>query len=373
MSRRVGKLSVLYLSSSSGPGGAEQMLCSLASSLDRTQFRPIVGLFRPGWLMEQCEKRGIETHVFPIGGPLHGDWIRACTRVVRKERVALIHAHEFDANVHGALVATITRTPIVATVHGKHYYWSKFRRRLAYRLVSRFASMVTVSQNLKDFIAEKVGVDQSRIKVIYNGVKPSPEYSQADLIECRAELGIPGGDQIVGVVGSLYPVKGHRFLIEAIPNILAKFEGTTFLFVGRGELEGSLKELVRRLRVEKKVIFLGLRQDVPRLLSLSDVFVLPSLSEGLSMAILEAMTAGKPVVATRVGGNPEVVLHSQTGVLVPPEDSIALEEGLGQLLGDKALAEQMGLAGRKRAGQYFALSTMVENYQTLYKSCLAQS
>ncbi len=197
------------------------MLCSLAASIDRARFRPIVGLFRPGWLKEQCEQQGIETHVFPTGGMLHGAWISGCTRLVREERVALIHAHEFDANVHGTLVAAITGVPIVATVHGKHYYWTKFRRRAAYRFVSRFATMVAVSQNLKDFIGQKVGIDQARIRVIYNGVKPLPEYFAGNILGCRVELGIPEGDQIVGVVGSLYPVKGHRFLVEAIPHVIS--------------------------------------------------------------------------------------------------------------------------------------------------------
>lgn len=373
MSSGHGKVSVLYLSSSSGPGGAEQMLCSLAASLDRTRFRPIVGLFRPGWLKEQCEQQGIETHVFPVGGMLHGAWISACTRLVREERVALIHTHEFDANVHGTLVAAITGVPIVATVHGKHYYWTKFRRRVAYRFVSRFATMVAVSQNLKDFLGQKVGIDQTRIRVIYNGVNPSPEFLKGNILGYRAELGIPEGDQIVGVVGSLYPVKGHRFLIEAIPHVLAKFQRTTFLFIGRGELELDLKEHVQKLGIEKKVLFLGLRQDVPRLLSLMDVFALPSLSEGLSMAILEAMTAGKPVVTTRVGGNSELVLHLETGVLVPPEDSRALAEGLERVLGDNALAQRMGLAGRRRAAQYFGLHTMVKNYEMLYQGSILQS
>src|SRR5574340_1791582 len=126
-----GKISVLYLSSSSGPGGAERMLCSLAASLDRTRFRPIVALFRAGWLQEQCENLGIETHIFPSGGFLQSEWVKTCIRLVRREKVAIIHAHEFDANVHGTLAAFLARTPIVATIHGKHYYWTALRRRLA--------------------------------------------------------------------------------------------------------------------------------------------------------------------------------------------------------------------------------------------------
>lgn len=349
------------------------MLCSLAASLDRTRFRPIVALFRAGWLQEQCENLGIETHIFPSGGFLQSEWVKTCIRLVRREKVAIIHAHEFDANVHGTLAAFLARTPIVATIHGKHYYWTALRRRLAYRAISRYATVVAVSQDLKDFIEKKVGIGRERIKVIYNGVTPLPKYSEAERLACRAEFDIPEGDQIVGVVGSLYPVKGHRFLVEAIPRVLGRFPDTTFLFIGRGELEVPLKEHVQRLGVERKVLFLGLRQDVPRLLSLMDVFALPSLSEGLSMAILEAMTASKPVVATRVGGNPELVLHLETGLLVPSEDSLAFAKGLEQVLGDNALAQRMGLAGRRRAGQYFGLDTMVENYETLYQHTILQS
>ena len=145
------------------------------------------------------------------------------------------------------------------------------------------------------------------------------------------------------------------------------------MFAGRGQLEAELKEQVQRLGLDKRVHFLGLRQDIPRILALLDVFVLPSLSEGLSMAILEAMIAGKPVVATQVGGNPELVLHGETGFLVPPQDSEALAASLAALLTNRQQADQFAERGKRRAEGQFSLGTMVRAYQTLYDECLQLS
>ena len=142
------------------------------------------------------------------------------------------------------------------------------------------------------------------------------------------------------------------------------------MFAGRGHLESDLKQQVSRLGLDKRVHFLGLRQDIPRILALLDVFVLPSLSEGLSMAILEAMMAGKPVVATRVGGNPEIVIDGETGLLVPPKESHALAESLITLLKDRHLAAEFGEQGKRRAQRQFSLQTMVNAYQSLYAECL---
>lgn len=373
MGLRREKMSVLYLSTSSGPGGAERVISNLASSLDPDRYRAILCLFRPGWIQERSEGRGVRTYVIPTHGMTDWRWALQFKRLLRQERVDLIHAHEFDANVQGAFVAALSGIPLVATVHGKNYFWEKLRRRLAYRWVSRRATMVAVSQNLKEFIIEKVGISPDRLRVVYNGVDALPYCEEADVNQFRRELGLPENDQIVGVVGNLYPVKGHQYLIEGIPAVLQKCPNTSFVFAGRGQLETELKEQVQRLGLDKRVHFLGLRQDIPRILALLDVFVLPSLSEGLSMAILEAMIAGKPVVATQVGGNPELVLDGETGFLVPPRDSQALASSLVTLLTNKQQAVQFAEKGKRRAEGQFSLGTMVHAYQTLYDECLGSS
>ena len=361
---------ILFLSTSSGPGGAERVISNLAASLDPQRYRAILCLFRPGWLQERSASRGIRTFIIPTHGMTDWRWALQFQRLLQQERVNLIHAHELDANVQGAFVAALSGIPLVATVHGKNYFWEKLRRRLAYRWVSRKATMVAVSEDLKQFIVEKVGISSSLVKVLYNGVDMLPQCTPAEVVECRKELGLPEDHQIVGVVGNLYPVKGHQYLIKAIPAVLKKCPNTSFVFAGRGQLESELKEQVRQFGVGERVFFLGLRQDIPRILAMLDVFVLPSLSEGLSMAILEAMVAGKPVVATQVGGNPELVLHGETGFLVPPRDSQALASSLVTLLTNRQQAAQFAEKGKCRAEGQFSLRTMVCTYQLLYDKCL---
>ena len=365
------KTTVLHLSTSSGPGGAERMVSTLAAALNQGQFRVIVGLFRSGWLQTECEVRGVRTYVMPLGGPFNLQWFRACLRLLRKEQVALIHAHEFSAILCGWVVSMLAGVPFVATVHGKNYFWEKLRRRVTYRLVSRHGTIVAVSQDLKQFICDRVGVQEQRVEVIYNGVAPAQMITDEEVQTCKAELGVSGCYPVLGVVGSLYPVKGHRFLLEAMPEILRRWPKAQLLVIGRGELEVALKEQVEQLAIGGNVQFLGMRQDVPRLLSLMDLFALPSLSEGLSIALLEAMASGKPVVATRVGGNPELIDHGRTGFLVQSEDAKELAANLLKLLSDSGTMQQFGRQAAERARQHFSMEQMSDRYRDLYARSLS--
>ncbi len=362
---------VLHLSSSSGPGGAERVVCALASSLDPARFRSIVALFRPGWLKEECEARGLATYVLPHEGWLDWRWMVECAHLVKRERVSVVHAHEFDAIVHGWVVAKYTGIPMVATVHGKNYFWEKARRRWAYRLVSRDAMVVAVSEDLKRFIVEKTGIAAGSVRVIYNGVDETIEAQMSDARQFKRDIGIAEADLVVGVVGNLYPVKGHRYLLEALPQVLNVVPNTTVLLIGRGELEVELKAQAKALGVDDKVRFLGLRDDIPKLLAVMDVFAMPSLSEGLSIALLEAMAAGKPVVATNVGGNPELVQEGETGYLVPAEHPDALAQALIRLLSDPDVRVKFGGAGKLRVAERFTLPTMAGQYQRNYERLLA--
>ena len=360
---------ILYLSTSSGPGGAERLVNKLAVGFNSESFRSLVCLFRPGWVQQQCESDGIPTTVIPNKGVFDVAWLWRFLALIRKEQVQLIHAHEFDAIVHGTLAAALARIPIVATIHGKNYYWQKATRRIAYRLVSRYARMVTVSEDLKGFVMQRTGIPSQRMRVIYNGIDAFPDVEPNDQARLRNEIGLDSQDQIVGTVGSLYPVKGHRFLVDAMPSIVEACPRARFVLVGRGDQEVPLKEQVKKLGIERYVYFLGLRQDISRLLSIMDVFVLPSLSEGLSVATLEAMASARPVVATRVGGNPELVVDGETGMLVPSVDSHALANSIADLLLDRPRARIMGLRGRERVEKRFRMNMMVDEYRKLYEEC----
>jgi glycosyltransferase involved in cell wall biosynthesis len=365
-----GQAKVLHLSTSSGPGGAERVISTLAQALNDDRFRVIVGLFKSGWLQTECERLGVETRVIPLKGTLHMQWFRNCFRLVREERIALIHGHEFSAIVYGWIVSRLAGIFFVGTVHGKNYFWQKLRRRLAYRTISRLGQLVAVSEDLKDFIVKTVGIPASRVQVIYNGVESGSPVSDAEIDRCRAELGLSAGDPVIGTVGSLYPVKGHRYLLDAMPTILRQYPNAVLLLIGRGELEISLKEQTQRLGIEERVRFLGMRQNVPKLLAVMDVFVLPSLSEGLSLALLEAMASGKPVVATHVGGNSELIDHGRTGFLVQPEDARDLAANLLKLLSDPEKMQQFGRQAAERVRQHFSMGLMVDRYRDLYARAL---
>jgi glycosyltransferase involved in cell wall biosynthesis len=357
---------VLQLSSSSGPGGAEAVVASLASGLDRSRYRSVVCLFRNGWLRERCERLGVETQVMPMNGMLDLGWLRRFRRLLREREVSVIHAHEFGANTYGTLAGRLAGVPVVATVHGRSYYPDCGRRRLAYRVVSRAATMVAVSEDVKRFVIQATGVSAVRVRVVHNGIAGAAPVSDEAKAGLRAELGLPHGARVVTVVGSLYPIKGHRYLLDAAPQILAACPSTVFLIVGRGDCEATLKQQAKSLGIDARVRFLGLRGDVAALLAISDVFALPSLSEGLSIAILEAMAAGRPVVTTSVGGNPELVVHEVTGVLVPPADPGALASAVTRVLANPAEARRLGDSGLDHVRARFSMDTMVRAYEATY-------
>jgi glycosyltransferase involved in cell wall biosynthesis len=357
---------ILHLSSSSGPGGAESVVARLATSLDAARYRSVTCLFRDGWLRHRCERAGVETQILPLKRRFDRRWLRSFARLVREREVSLIHAHEFGANTYGALAARMLGIPLIATVHGRSYYADRADRRWAYRVISHLATMVAVSEDVKRFLVEVTGAAAQRIRVVRNGIGVAAPVSRDQLRVQRSALGLAPTERVVGVVGSLYGVKGHRYLLEAGPRILATAPSTKFVIVGRGELEPELRAHATRLGLQDRVHFLGFREDARELLPMFDVFALPSLSEGLSIALLEAMAAGCPVVATNVGGNSELVSDGETGLLVPAADAPSLASAIGRLLNDEVEARRLGDNARCRVTVRFAAERMVGEYQAIY-------
>lgn len=232
--------------------------------------------------------------------------------------------------------------------------------------------MVAVSEDIRRFLVKRVGVNERLITTIYNGIEPREYRSDHRAREViRRELGLTEGRPVLGTVGNLYPVKGHVYLVRAMAAVAAKRPDAVCLILGRGQLLEQLRHTATELGIDHHVMFLGFREDVPALLRAMDIFVLPSLSEGLSLALLEAMAAGKAVVATNVGGNPEVVLDRQTGLLVPSEDAPALADAILLLLRDPALAERLGESGRIRVDKEFSVTAMAQRYDALYGELLS--
>ena len=358
---------ILHLIETSGPGGAERVLVNIVENLDRARYRSVICLLKDGWLAAQLRQRGFETIMIPQRAGHDPAWVYKCIGLIRQKQIDMLHTHEFGMSTYGSLASWFTRVPMIATVHGKAYYGERWRRRMAYRIVARRAvQMVAVAEDIRRFLIDRVGATPAKVRTIYNGVGAKAVCSAEEGARVRRELGIPEATPVIGTIANLYPVKGHTYLLKAAAEVAKVVPQAVWLLAGRGHLLGQLQDEACRLGIAERVRFLGFRDDPAALLQALDLFVLPSLSEGLSVAVLEAMAAGKPVVATDVGGNREVIVDRRTGFLVPARDPSALAARTMTLLTDKRLADLYGMNGKARIRQEFSLERMVSAYEQLY-------
>ncbi len=364
---------ILHLIETGGPGGAERMLLDLARELG-PEYDSVVGVLKPGWLLSTIQATGLSHSLVESRGLGELGILRHLLQIIREHHVRIIHSHEFYMNSVAAVLSRLTSVPFVATIHGRNYYPDKARRRALYRFIAgRASACVAVSADLKRFFCQSTGVPSTSVKVIYNGIETKAFERLAGI---PFPIGLPDIEKdatILGSVGNLYPVKGHLYLIRALKAILASRPNTHLLVLGRGQMEGSLRAEARALGVDAHVHLPGFKEDAREWLRCMDVFIMPSLSEGLPLSLLEAMAAGVPVVASEVGGIPEVVRDEESGLLVPPADPAALARKIIGLLENRHLAGEIAEGGKRRVREHFSLDCMVRNYVALYEEALASS
>ena len=353
---------------SSGPGGAENVVLRLAAGLRAAGDEPVVVTMRPGWMTERAEAEGFEVWLAPQARGLAPGWVPRFALRLRRGGIDCLHSHEFAMNVYGGAAARLVGIPSVATIHGRNWATGSRRRGLAYRALRRLGMrVVAVSRDLAGFLAAGLPLPLEAISVVHNGIPlaaPLPAAAHAAArAATRRSLGIPVDAPLLLAVGNLYPVKDHATLLRAA----ATLPGVSVAIAGRGEEEEKLRALAAELGLGARLHLLGLRDDVADLHRAADLFVQPSRSEGLPLAILEAMGAGLPVVATRVGGIHEAVIDGRTGRLVPPADPAALAAALRELLDAPERRAAFGRAGTARAEQEFSLRAMTDAYRALYR------
>lgn len=366
-------MTVLHLIETGGPGGAERVLVDLAAGLG-PEYRSEGAIIRDSWIGSALRGRGVP--VTMLRHDRHGSFatLRDLLRLMRNKHVAILHTHEFFMNTLGLMASCLTGVPLVATVHGQSYYPDRLRRRLAYWFVGRCAGqMVAVSEHVRRFLIERIGIDPSHLVVVQNGVPLQPALSAEKLADIQRSLGLNPETKVVTTVGSLYPVKGHRYLLEGAVEVIRRRPNTIFIVAGRGRCGEELQAQAQKLGVADHFQFLGYRGDVAELLSISDVFALPSLSEGMPLALLEAMAAGVPAVATNVGGVAEVLKDTESGLLVPQSDSSALAKAILALLENQELAREMGDSARNVIKGRNSLTHMIQGYERIYASLLEQA
>jgi len=358
-----------HLIESDGPGGAERVLVSLATELQDAGSHNvvIVPANGEGWIARELRGTGVQVESFHLDRPFSPAFARSLAETLHRHRVTLAHSHEFTMAVYGAWAARRAGVPHILTMHGSRYYAGRWRRRIALRVAATLsASVVTVSQSLARHLQRDLWLSASRIITIPNGVRHTPVAHSS----LRHELHLAATDQLAVAVGNLYPVKGHAYLLEALALLAVRFPRLHVAIAGRGELDGALLARARDLHIEDRFHLLGLRSDVGNVLAGADVFVLPSLSEGVPLALLEAMLAARPIVATAVGEVPTVLDGGRAGVLAPPGDAAALAGALADMLSDSALARRLGAAAAARAAEFYTLSAMMDRYVAVYTKCL---
>lgn len=362
-------------------GGTERQFMALSASLDPDRFRVELACLRPGGgLASEAVRHGMPVATYDIG-PFHSARTLALqtrfARAIARRRIDVVHAYNFYGNVFAVPPARLAGAPVViASIRDCGPYLTSMQLRVQ-RLICRAATCVVVNAGaVRDWLVRD-GYDAHRIVVVPNGVDLEPFDVPVDAAAVRTGLGFEADAPLITVVSRVTRLKGLEQFIGAASVLAESRPRARFLVAGEAApgdhayLE-SLQHLAARLGLGDRIVFAGLRRDVPALLRASTVAVMPSLNEALSNSLLEAMAAGTPVVATRVGGTPEAVVHGETGVLVPPDDVPALAVALGRLLDDPATATAFGAAARRRVDQRFSLATMVAATGQLYVDLLRQ-
>ena len=364
---------ILHLNDGLDFGGAEEVMYSLSVALPKEKYIPIVCSFENGPMADRLKEKGIEIVIMKKRSPYDPSLILRLALFIKRKHIRLIHTHLLRSHLYGWIAAKLVGIPIIITIHGKCILYRRHGRSIFPFIANHSNRVICVSNNMRDEIVKELKLSTSNLITIYNGVnfeRFSKTKQNADL---RKDLNIGLFDPIMGSVGSLRQVKDYPRLLQSAAIVLKEFPEAKFIIVGDGPLKKSLKFRVKCLKLEKNLFFLGWRTDIPALLSLFDVFVLSSLDEGISISILEAMTSSKPVVATNVGGNPEIVEEGKTGFLVPPEKPAKLAEAIIKLLRNKELREIMGRNGKKRVEEKFSLEIFLSKYLKIYDELIVKN
>lgn len=379
-------------------GGSAQNTLLTVLGHDRTRFEPLVVAGCAGRWDEQggdkateencrqLDKAGVRWIVMPTltraVSPLKDLLaLRQLVALFRREKPGIVHTHTSKAGVLGRVAARLANVPVVIhSPHGHIFYghfgpvrsWIFLQAERALAQLTRRLIALTEAER-SEHLERGVG-RPNRFAVVPSGIDVDKFRRVADAKGSRLEgLNRPPDAIVVGSVGWLTPVKGHRFLIEAIARLKPVHPRLHLMIVGGGSLRGELTALAASRGIGHAVQLLGERQDVPACLAAMDLFVLPSLNEGMGRALIEAMAAGLPVVATRVGGVPAIVENRRTGLLAPPGDSAALAAAIDELIRRPDWAKELGAAARERIGERFGIPAMVQGVEAVYEAALRES
>ena len=363
------KRNILFIVNGLSIGGGEAKLLELVQGIQNQysdDFNCIVcSVGMGGPLQKSFEALNVKLRIYPKKNAHDLSLVYKVARLIREEQIDIIQTTLFYADVIGAYAAWLTGVRNVISWEAVTQPYS-LKHMMAYRLAAKwFAVSVAVSNAIRDEVMQKRHVGLEKTQTIHYGVDLEAYHPAKNHI-LHELLGLNSDVCIVSTVARLTPQKGHVYLIPALPDIVKAYPQAHFVFIGDGPLRNSLETQCRELEITEHVHFLGFRDDVAALLQSSDLFVLPSLYEGLPNVVLEAMACGLPVIATAVDGTPEAVVEGETGFLVEPKDPEALKTALMALINNRGLRQEMGMKSRTRVEQYFSLERQIKEFIALY-------
>ncbi len=365
------KIKLLKMLTNFHIGGTERQVVNLALGIDPEQFDLHLACLRSsGALLGELTRLQVPRPEFPIGRFYNPATFWQGIRLaqyIRRNRIQIVHSYGFYSNVFTVPIAWLAgKSFVVASIRDTGDVLTAAQRRVQ-RMVCRLADCVLVNaEAIRDTLIEQ-GYAPEKIIVIRNGITLAKFGKRRTNSHLRQELALPASAPLVVVFSRLNQMKGIQYFLDAASILVGKFPDARFLVAGDGESRKELEEYACRAGLGQRAVFTGFRNDVPELLSEAAVSVLPSLSEGLSNSLLESMASGVPVVATSVGGNPEVIEHGVSGLLVPLRDSAALAAAIGRVLEDEELAASFAQAGMLRVAELFSMERSVRETEHLYR------
>ncbi len=362
---------VLLMIDDASMGGGQQHLFTIARHLDRRRFTVSVACEEKGYLVDELRRNSIPVYPLVMSNQVSLSSLYACVKLLRSIRPDVVHTHGGTAGFVGRLGAWMAGIKaIIHTYHGIHYlHEAQTIRKRLYRwidwlLIGCTDQLVCVAKKDYDLGIRAGIVSPLKSVVIQNGIDVQ-KYSSVVSNQNHAKR-----QRIVGTIGRLHLQKGHCYLLEAAVRVLNRTPNLLFQIIGEGELRASLEKQAQEIGIAEHVQFLGNQLDVPELLAEMDIFVLPSLWEGLPLVLLEAMATKRPIVVTKVDGVDEVITDGQNGLLVPPKDPIALADAIIRLLEDRPLAEAMGHRAYETVLSKFNMERMIRQLEHLYETTL---
>ncbi len=376
MKRNKTTLSIFEIIADSSLTGAPRHLLTLLEGIDRHKFVVSV-ICPPGPLVAEIKKLKFPVFQIPMSGRADMNAINAVTKILKKYDPDIIHTHGQRAGLVGRMAA---KNLPIKKVHTEHTYTQEFRlgnpllywgHLRAMRALDRWTDkVIAVSNAVKKFMIEARIAKPDKIVMIYNGINPKgAKIAEADIEKFRQKFGLEKTDIVIGTVGSFNPAKDTTTLIHAFSRIVAKWPKSKLVLIGAGPLKRDLTNLVKKLKVEDRVVFAGTIDNILPAMKTFNLFVLPSLSEAFGITLLEAMRAEVPIVASRVGGIPEIITNNLNGILVEPRQPKKLSAAILNLINDKRLQRKL-VGNYPQALQKFTADKMVKQTESVYSSLL---